>query len=271
VPSGGQRIEYHNTNDVRWSSFVDLGVPKDGFLVPQTSLMQENVGYRAGRQYHDEWNAAPFGPAFPIPSRESNWISRTGDQVLVNAPLYADRAGHAGFSLTDTSRTALYRNGALVGESSASGYGQFDVPAGTANYRLEVADTRSVGDLATKVTAVWTFRSGHVGGTKFAGLPVSAVRFTPDLDVDGSARAGRSFDLPVTVQRQPGAPAGKVRKLTVDVSYDDGKTWHKAAVRDGVATVNHPGRPGYVSLRASATDTAGNTVTQTIIHAYRIR
>jgi hypothetical protein len=33
--------------------------------------------------------------------------------------------------------------------------------------------------------------------------------------------------------------------------------------------VRHPAGSGYVSLRATASDTNGNTVTQTIVHAYR--
>jgi hypothetical protein len=57
------------------------------------------------------------------------------------------------------------------------------------------------------------------------------------------------------------------------VSYDDGKTWRPAAVtRAGDhfdVRVNHPAA-GYASLRAKATDSAGNTVEQTVIRAYTI-
>ncbi|HEX6470268.1 MAG TPA: hypothetical protein VF069_14315 [Streptosporangiaceae bacterium] len=35
-------------------------------------------------------------------------------------------------------------------------------------------------------------------------------------------------------------------------------------------TVVHPNITGFVSLRATATDVAGNSVRQTIIHAYKI-
>ena len=37
------------------------------------------------------------------------------------------------------------------------------------------------------------------------------------------------------------------------------------------ATVQHPAGTGHVSLRATARDTAGNTVTQRVIQAYRLR
>ena len=43
------------------------------------------------------------------------------------------------------------------------------------------------------------------------------------------------------------------------------------AVRGGVALLHHPDGPGYVSLRATATDSEGNTVTQTVVCAYRLR
>jgi hypothetical protein len=102
-----------------------------------------------------------------------------------------------------------------------------------------------------------------------------AVRFAPALREDNSAPAGRAFTIPVTVERQPGAPAATVAALTVDVSYDGGKTWRKAALhRQGAgwaATVRHPVGSGLVSLRATARDTAGNTVTERIIGAYRLR
>lgn len=53
------------------------------------------------------------------------------------------------------------------------------------------------------------------------------------------------------------------------MSYDDGATWVVAPVVKGAAVVRHPQGQGFVSLRATASDTAGNTVTQTVIHAYR--
>jgi hypothetical protein len=38
----------------------------------------------------------------------------------------------------------------------------------------------------------------------------------------------------------------------------------------GVAIVKHPAGNGFVSLRAKSTDTAGNTLEQTVIRAYGI-
>ncbi|MFC0528016.1 S8 family serine peptidase [Phytohabitans kaempferiae] len=272
----GKRVEYLYTKGVRWSPELWISKPSEdpeGFPEPQEYFFQAPVQYRPGKQYTDTWHTGPFGPVLPLPE---SGVSRTGDLIIVDVSLYGDRAGHVGYSWTDTSRTALYRNGELVGETDCSACGVFEVPPRKAGYRLEVADTRSVGDLTTEVRGVWTFRSGHVPGEDVvAKLPLSVVRFAPRLDADNAAPAGRRYEIPVTVQRQPGAPDGKVTSLTVDVSYDDGKSWQRASLRRGgdgwVASVRHPGAAGFVSLRAASTDSGGNTVTQTVVRAYRLR
>jgi hypothetical protein len=77
------------------------------------------------------------------------------------------------------------------------------------------------------------------------------------------------------VETQPGSEAGANRSLTVEVSYDTGETWWPATLTtvDGKRTawVDHPRIDGYVSLRATAVDTKGNTVAQTFLRAYPIQ
>ncbi|WP_433387532.1 S8 family serine peptidase [Micromonospora sp. KLBMP9576] len=267
----GQRVEHYNTRAVRWSSELDFGVPTDdGWLDLKAILFAEERSLRAGRHYRESWNSAPYGPSFPAAG-----ITRQGDRIEVDLPLHSDAEGHPGGSVADSARTALYRDGVLVGQTPDPAYGGFDVPPGAADYRLEVSSKRSFTDLSTEVSATWTFRSRHVAGDDPAALPASAIRFAPRLDRDNAAPAGRSFVIPVTVQRQPGAPSARVAELGVEASYDGGKTWQRARVRPGghgwTATVQHPAGVGHVSLRATARDTAGNTVTQRVIQAYRLR
>jgi hypothetical protein len=78
-----------------------------------------------------------------------------------------------------------------------------------------------------------------------------------------------AFTVPVTATAQPGAQVGWVGTLTVEASYDDGATWAKAILQGGAAVLQHPKGSGFVSLRATVEDTAGKSVTQTIVHAYR--
>ncbi|RKN39888.1 peptidase S8 [Micromonospora endolithica] len=273
----GRRVEYHNAAPgLRWSSELGIGEPTDdGWTDIKAVLIGPARAYRPGKRYAQTWNRAPLGPSFPPPLWPGSGITRQGDQILVDLPLHSDADGHPGGSLADTAHTRLYRDGTLVGESPDPGYGGFEVPAGAADYRLEVLSRRSFTDLSTEVHAEWRFRSRHVTGDGFAALPASAIRFAPRLDRDNAAASGRSFTIPVRVQRQPGAPAARTVALTVEVSYDGGKTWRWAQVRHGrdgwTATVRHPAGPGHVSLRATARDTDGATVTQRIIQAYRLR
>ncbi|MEV6691502.1 S8 family serine peptidase [Micromonospora sp. NPDC051196] len=273
----GQRVEYYSTKQVRWSTELAFGTPVEDqpWLDTVAVFWSEPTAYRAGRHYQDTWNGAPYGPSFPTPRWPEEGLTRQGDVIGLALPLHGDAAGHPGGSVADTSRTALYRNGKLVGESPEHGWGQFEVPAGVATYRLETSAKRSFTDLSTEVAATWTFRSGHVRGDKYLRLPASVIRFAPRLDARNSAPANRSFVIPIQVERQPGAPAGRTRSLTVEVSYNGGKTWQRAKVNKAgsgwQAVVKHPRGTGYVSLRASAEDSAGNTVTQRIIQAYRLR
>ncbi|WP_370461921.1 S8 family serine peptidase [Micromonospora sp. ALFpr18c] len=273
----GQRVEYYNTRGVRWESELDFGTrDEEGWLNAQAALFSTATAYRVGRTVQEVWSQAPYGPSFPTPRWPEESVTRVGDTVWVGLPMFSDAAGHPGGSLADSERTELWRDGKLVGESEYAGYGEFAVPPGAADYRLVTSAKRSFTDLSTEVESSWTFRSRHVAGDTPARLPLSAIRFAPPLRVDNSAPAGRSFVVPVRVQRQPGAAAARVEKLTVDVSYDGGKTWRAAKLvrtsGDGwSALVQHPTGTGHVSLRATARDAAGNTATQRIIQAYRLR
>ncbi|MEJ3748660.1 S8 family serine peptidase [Actinomycetes bacterium KLBMP 9797] len=234
--------------------------------------------YRAGGRYADGWNRAVLGPIVEgeLSPTEVSGVSRIGDELYLFPRLYGDLAGHIGTSSVDEVTVTLHRNGAPMVPEFGDGLAHlFIVPPEEATYRVvyDVARNAPV-TLSTRTRVEWTFRSGHVDGDALARLDTSVVRFTPRLAAGETAPAGRRFDIPFAVRRQPGSSAGPVRTLTVEVSFDDGATWTPAAVRRhgerGVATVRHPAGAGYASLRATSTDTAGNTVTQTVIRAYRL-
>lgn len=65
------------------------------------------------------------------------------------------------------------------------------------------------------------------------------------------------------------------RSFDDHVSYDDGTTWHHATLKhigDDWKTVLHaPAGSGYVTLRTSAHDDQGNSVTQSITRAFGLK
>ncbi|MGK5676065.1 S8 family serine peptidase [Micromonospora sp. URMC 106] len=277
----GRRVDhYHDNGDTGWFRYF---VQIDDSRLTELTLADLVAGYRPGRTYRDAWNGAVLAPAFgDRPADTLPGVRRTPTgQVTVDDGLLVDpspgRSGLPGAKMRqDSGRTALYRDGELVAEHARYGLLRADVPPQEATYRLEAAmDRTSYADVSTKVSAAWTFRSRHEATALPVALPLLAVRYAPALDAGRTAPAGTPFPIPVRVEHQPGSTAGTVTGLTVQVSYDEGATWRAAPVvgagGNWTAVVTHPADAGHVSLRATATDSRGGRVEQTVIRAYLLR
>ncbi|HEU5471757.1 MAG TPA: S8 family serine peptidase [Actinophytocola sp.] len=279
-----ERTEFHNTDGLAWSAEFQQWSLVKKLVHTETVLTGGVLAHEAGQSYVEDWNSAVFGPGFDA---ENEYASRFDDVLLLNVPMFSDATlDRIGMSEMDSGSTVLYRDGVRIGESTQAGRGEFAVPPEQASYRLETtAARRDVSEFSTRISCVWTFTSAHPPDPppetqdkpkEGNGLPLLTVRFAPpDLNPRNEIRAG-SVLVPVTVQRQATAPAAELAELEVDVSFDDGRTWRPVAVTrgpdpTGTARIDHPRDPRYVSLRARAADTAGNTVQQTIIRAYRSR
>jgi len=143
------------------------------------------------------------------------------------------------------------------------------LPPEPATYRVEMEAARDDRfTVSTRVSAAWTFRSSDVEG-EIKRLPIWVIGFAPELDGFNTAPSGRHFAVPVRLTAQPDSGVGRIRSLTVEVSYDDGVTWRRVQLANGRALLVHPRGEGFVSFRARAANSAGNTVEQTIIRAYR--
>jgi hypothetical protein len=261
------RAEFFTTG-VEWQSDVRLSGPT-GYAAILGGTWRE---YRRGVQ-SERWGVGVLGPALPAPPAPADWVTQSPDTLVFNVPMHTDEnPAHYGNLVHGTAGTTLYRDGVPVASSAEAGFVVHSAPAGPADLRVETFAVQSAHDTSTDVRATWWFRTRAVTGTEPVRLPVLAVRFHPGLDDASSAPGGRRVLLPVTVQHQPGAPAARL--TTVDVSYDDGQTWGPVRLRRAgsgwLAPLTLPAT-GYVSLRATAADTAGNRVDQTIIRAYRLR
>ncbi|MBB5808719.1 subtilisin family serine protease [Saccharothrix ecbatanensis] len=265
VPAGGDAVDYLTGDGFRWHWLMSQSDPAAG---PVADFSIEGRTYRDGRTHEERFNFPVFGPGLP-PSRY-DYLARLGDDITVHVPLVNDAANNSGWTSIDSARTTLYRDGQKVGEIAYPG-GEFTVPPGPAGFRAEVDLVRAPGvsDFSTRVTGAWTFRSDTVAGGQSRKLPLSVVRFAPKLDGNGGTPAGRVLRIPLTVEQQQGADNGQVRRVKVDVSFDDGKTWSEVPVVGGTALVRND-RAGFASLRAKGSDSKGNTFEHSVIRAYRI-
>ncbi|MFD4636343.1 S8 family serine peptidase [Lentzea sp. NPDC058436] len=225
------------------------------------------TAFRAGRTTTTSAMTPVLGPT-AVSVGDGFDLRRAGDLLVPGYPLlYGDAAGNRGW-VTMSEREKMTLTDVRTGTPIAADQnGTYPLPAERTRLRLDVAGTRAdTTATSTRVRAVWEFDTAH-GATAF---PLSAVRFTPKLDASGAAPGGRVFAVPLQVQQYADSGAGRIRRITVDVSYDDGTTWAKAPVLGDRALLQHPNGPGHVSLRASAVDSRGNTSQVTVIRAYAL-
>lgn len=270
--------EYILDNGVKWSvrTWQVSGEGDDKAF--EGFLMRMPRTWKAGRTYQEQFGRGVFGPVLNKPedlgiTTGYPGAGRDGNTLRAFLPLFGDGAGHWGMSNYAQGTATLEANGKEI----ADDYGipvtdsltEYTLPAEDTAYKLTVDQSRdaAVYGVSTRVRAEWTFRSAKTPEGEFAALPLSVVRFSPDLTQASTAKAGKRFEVPFTVQ---GAAAGeRPAKLAFQVSYDEGRTWQPARSVGGThLSLKHPAQAGSVSLRAELTDRAGNTLTQTIERAY---
>jgi subtilisin family serine protease len=246
------------------------------------------MSVRRGEREHVRMFGAPFGPELTTApaSRQDGepvpYAYRQGDRLTLAVPMFADDdpADASSFDATNSGTTVLRGDGGELGRrEDLGGIGTFDLPPGPGTFTVVATADRSSAELlepalSTRTRAEWTFHA-EAGTRERAALPFLDIRWSLPLDDHNRAEAG-TLSGGLTVATQPGARASRTTSVTVEVSYDDGNTWHPATVtRTGTnlgVTIPAGGTPGgYASLRATAADEAGGTVTETVIRAYALR
>ncbi|MEV0151439.1 MULTISPECIES: S8 family serine peptidase [unclassified Nonomuraea] len=281
------RTEYFGpvSDDVIWSrTITNHGL----------DLRSDDRFTRRDRRLTERWFKAPLVPgAADVPAGHPVALPcalcRDGDRfVPAEQWLDSDPRHHSGLSPV-TSVPRLF-----VGDQEVAAQGtrprSFTVPAAAGPYRLEAMDTTERA-LSRKVTTASRFTSSPASGTP-RGYSCSfgtacafqpAVQLTYDLPLDllNRAEAGKRYAFELRAGAHSAvrrAPA--VTRVKVEFSVDDGATWRdvsRVGPRGGgrfEVELSHPPlarTSGYVSLRVTASDTAGGSVTQTIDRAYALR
>jgi subtilisin family serine protease len=272
VATPARRTEYY-VGDVRWRSTLREQSTVDEVQVLDLAQTKD-PSYRPGRRYGEKWNGAVLNTTLTPVYEGSSAVVRQGDTIWASFSGWADGEGHVGFPYPVANhRLSLHRGDTLLGEFTGT-FGQFgswEVPADPATYRMTYsADLPAPFRLSQRMESVWTFTSS---AALQDALPLTSIGFRPDLGLDNSARAGSIITVPLTFAQQ--ATAARVKSASVSASFDGGATWSAVPTLNlsgtYTAAVSHPrGRSGFVSLRATAVDTAGNTVTTTVLRAYQL-
>ncbi|MFI6334324.1 S8 family serine peptidase [Streptomyces sp. NPDC050535] len=272
-----ERTDYVSTGAGQlWHESVDLG----------ESALEERSGvisYRGGTRPDLDW----FKPVWhPWLGTGLGWgQQRQGNQIQLNTPGWGDSGpDHTGFGDVwsgdkgMTQFTEVYQDGSLVDRNIGSAAYVWDAPADEHTYKV-VTDTTLDADrwrLSTEGHTEWTFRSAATPGDRWTFLPLINLGYDVDTDLAGGIRGGGRVPVGIHAEYVKGAPdTGTIGGGRLEVSYDDGKTWRvvplsgRGSSWKGVLTV--PRGAEFVSLRASAKDDRGGSVSQEIIRAVGVR
>ncbi|MFH9813889.1 S8 family serine peptidase [Streptomyces sp. NPDC017230] len=278
-----ERTEYVSTEPGQlWHESVTTA---DGALEQRSGT----VRYEGGKRTELNW----FKPVWhPYLGTGLGWgQQRAGNRLQFNAPGWGDSGpDHTGFGdvWSETSKlsqtTSVYLDGELVDQRPSSAAYVWDAPADEHTYKLVTDTALDAGrwKLGTRGHAEWTFRSAATPDDRWTYLPLINLSFDVDTDLAGEVRGGKKLRVGLGAEYVAGAPdTGTLGGGKLEVSYDEGETWQQVRLRggdgkgDGQAswhgTLNVPRDAGHVSLRASARDDRGGSVTQEIVRAVAVR
>ena len=269
--------------------------------------------YAPGQTVATDWNAAPLhagtnmnlaGPAnefVTIPS-----ASRSGNTLVLDVTPFSDSTpGHLGsgfqpgifgvngkvsgsYEIDQNGKKIAGGNAVKAAQGSPDLYAQARLGAKPSVIKFAVSASRTgrVYGLATSSRTVWTWPSARQAGAVLpAGWicpasktcvvqPMMTLGYSvPGLGLHESAPPGQQV-LDFSAAHLQLATAAAVKRATVQVSQDGGKTWRTVAVTGtgpgSFRAVFSDKQAGPVALRVTAADSAGSQIKETVMSAYKV-
>ncbi|MGW6961117.1 hypothetical protein [Streptomyces chartreusis] len=265
APAQGKRTDWLSA-DIPWHDYT-------GIYGEINQQSQEVTTYRRGTTGQVSW----FGPVQrPRMGPLGYQPARYGDTMWLPAPGWGDSgSGHVGdahgnFDVKNL--MTLYQGDRELDQGNIEKL----LPSGLAPqrlpYRLVVDNDRGkwASPYSRHTLTEWNFTSQATGAE--ATLPLIQLDYGVRTDLAG--RADRHGHLTVTASHLPGVTS-VVGRPTVELSYDDGATWRRAALdRHGDGwrtTLRAPKGATFVTVRVAAQDDDGNSVSQTLVRAFGLR
>jgi subtilisin family serine protease len=268
----------------RWERTVEI---RDTAGFPEAMLYAPRRTVRAGETVQDRWFGGPIASSVsPLLAAFGDWHAypyREGDFLFMNMATFTDDAGHWGYPIyLEEFEGRFYQDGELVAQGDDPLFMQYWAPEEAHRYRLVYATHRTNGfwQRSTSTETAWAFTSERPGADHQV-LPLISIDYDLPLSERATAPAGSPFSFGLRLGVPPEVEAASLARMTVDISWDGGATWAAADLRGcsvigtrtgaGPCTVRVVNRSaGTASLRVTAEDTAGRSVSQTIVDAYAV-
>ncbi|WP_329204587.1 S8 family serine peptidase [Streptomyces sp. NBC_00683] len=266
---------YVNAEDAKWQRVV---VPGNG-----ASMVSMLRPYTPGKVVSEEWFKPVQRPTSPVDVYAPGTgmtPSRNSEEMVVQIPVWASPDGHfyEGSSMAegDVDEFRVYRDGALLGTAPYPFAAITGLPAQKSRYRFELDAKRTQAwwQTSTETHTAWTFDSAQPEGVDWHTLPLLHADYDlRGVALDSSIKPLAAHKLTVSFRGADGSRS-PLRSASVEVSYDGGKTWHRAASQttSRAATVQLRAQKGAtsVSLRVKGENAAGSRIEQTVINAVRV-
>ncbi|MFI5735070.1 S8 family serine peptidase [Kribbella sp. NPDC051587] len=248
---------------------TQASVPSD------VSLFGSATAYKPLRTVRETWFGGIQRPRFLSDNPLSTPPSRVGNLIDVFGVPAWGSGPHEGTLFSGVAlHTELHQGTRLVvaGDDTLSA----EVPPQELRYRLDVDAVRNLPNLPSRpysphTHTEWGFASAETDPTHLKTLPLIQLDYGVSTELAGQAH--RRTDLAITPSHISGTEnSGTINRVSIEVSYDDGASWRSIATRrSGLswhARLDAPSKARYASLRTTAHDAAGNSVTQTIERAF---
>ncbi|MEU4510854.1 S8 family serine peptidase [Nonomuraea wenchangensis] len=261
----------------------------------------------AGKVVEGDWWGSPAVPGAPEFDQPATWLAvcgacRQGDVFSPLLPMAFTDPHVESFYLetSQSDRLHLYRDGQEIPPTPLLGaITAYTLPPERARYRLThemdiLAPNMKADFHDRRVSSEWEFTSSQVKADDKGRLgcigarlelsdepcavqPLVYLRYDLNLDLDNTTRRGVHRIELHAYHEVAATPGPAIASIEAWVSYDGEKTWQKAGTgtpKDGTVTAVLPTPPAgkvTASLKVKASDTAGNTITQTVHEAYGVR
>lgn len=272
---GTSQHVYVNAKDTKWQRVV---LPGNG--ASTVSMLRP---YTVGKEVAEEWFKPVQRPTSPVDvyaPGSGMTPSRNDQEMLVQIPVWASPDGHfyegASMAPGDVDEFRVYRDGALIGTAAYPYASITGLPAQKSRYRFELdaKRTQEWWQASTETHTAWTFDSAQAEGVEWHTLPLLHADYDlRGVAIDSSVKPWVAHKLTVSFRSADGSRS-PLRSASVEVSYDGGKIWRRAAAEttSQAATVQLRAPKGAtsVSLRVKGENAAGSRIEQTVINAVRV-
>lgn len=236
--------------------------------------------FTGGQTYHDTWFGGPIGNRV---SQQFNdpWTDplpvRLGNDIYLQYGAFTDAQGHMAntdiFSPEFTGK--IYQDGELWNQLPSSVFMSATVKPGKHDFRAVFNTKREnpFWQLSNHMRTEWTFSSRTAHGAPKI-LPILGINYRMKLSNRNLAHAG-DYTFKIKFEMPNGVTTLPVTHRRIDISWNGGDRWDRLAPEhcsDTSCTFEVNNRQGRTaSFTVKAADSAGHTVKQKLINAYRVK